>query len=61
MPVPKRKKSKSKMRTRKRSHRRPVPAVQACPNCGADSQPHRACPSCGRYGDRQVVTVEADE
>ena len=35
------------------------PDDTACPQCGAAQQSHRACPSCGFYGGRQVVTVEA--
>ncbi len=26
-----------------------------CPHCGAPKEPHRVCPSCGRYKGRQVL------
>jgi len=60
MAVPKRKVSKTKARSRKASHRTSSPTVQSCPECGEAKQPHRACPSCGYYHGRQVITVEAE-
>lgn len=60
MAVPKRKSSKQKVRSRKASHKRPLPAVGECPQCGEPQQPHRVCPSCGYYKGRQVKIVEAD-
>ena len=60
MAVPKRKTSKQKIRTRKSSHKRPLPTVGECPQCGEPTQPHRVCPSCGYYKGRQVKIVEAD-
>lgn len=59
MAVPKRKVSKSKIRMRKRSHKTSERAVMSCPECGAPSQPHRVCSSCGQYRGKQVLTVEA--
>ena len=61
MAVPKRKKSKSKKRMRKRSLSGEILAARPCPQCGAPVQSHRACPSCGTYQGRQVVSVTADE
>jgi large subunit ribosomal protein L32 len=61
MAVPKRKTSKSKIRMRKRSHARPFVATSTCSQCGAPTQPHRVCPSCGSYRGRQVLTVSVDE
>ena len=57
MAVPKRKKSKSKVRMRKRSHPERILLLSPCPNCGQLKQPHRACPSCGYYRDRQVLSI----
>jgi large subunit ribosomal protein L32 len=34
--------------------------VKACPQCGANQEPHRVCPSCGYYRGRQVLTIQAD-
>lgn len=36
-----------------------LPQVTTCPQCAAAYVPHRACPSCGYYGGRQVITVNA--
>lgn len=57
MAVPKHKKSKMRVRQRK-AHHKFVPAqVKTCPKCGAAQQSHHACPGCGYYRDRQVITV----
>lgn len=60
MAVPKRKKSKSRVRMRRAIKKAVIPAVAACPACGADQQAHRVCPSCGRYRGRQVVAAAAE-
>ena len=59
MAVPKRKTSKSK-RDKRRSHDHlAAPSRSTCPECGAPRQPHRVCPSCGKYRGRTVI--ETDE
>ena len=58
MAVPKRKKSKMKVRMRKAQKKAVIPATTTCPECGAPMQTHRACPSCGKYRSRQIVTVD---
>ena len=59
MGVPKRRMSKMRLRTRKASHRPTAPQLSKCAQCGAQVKPHRACPSCGYYKGRQVLTVGA--
>jgi large subunit ribosomal protein L32 len=59
MGVPKRKPSKMRLRTRKASHRWQAPQLNKCPQCGSTVQSHTACPSCGYYKGRQVLTVDA--
>jgi large subunit ribosomal protein L32 len=59
MAVPKRKSSKSKIRTRRRAHKGSFTTAGACSECGAPQEPHRACPSCGYYRGRQVLSVES--
>ena len=61
MGVPKRKMSKSRKRQRLATHKRSIPAPVRCSKCGAARMPHRVCPACGAYGDRQVLVVSADE
>jgi large subunit ribosomal protein L32 len=59
MGVPKRKTSKMRLRTRKAANRWHAPKLSKCPQCGAQALAHTACPSCGYYKGRQVLTVDA--
>jgi len=38
---------------------------QECSNCGELKRPHHVCPSCGHYGDREIIAandeVELDD
>ena len=43
---------------RKAQKKAEIAATTTCPECGAPMQTHRACPSCGKYRGRQVVTVD---
>ena len=62
MAVPKRKTSKSKTASRKAQNmKKPTIVASICAQCGAPQQPHHACPSCGYYNGRQVLTVAGDE
>jgi len=36
-----------------------VPQLSTCPQCAAPFVPHRVCPACGFYKERQVLTVTA--
>ncbi|MCF7669262.1 MAG: 50S ribosomal protein L32 [Verrucomicrobia bacterium] len=59
MGVPKRKTSHSRQRMRRAyNSAMRVPQVTMCPQCAEPYMPHRACPSCGYYKGRQVMTVE---
>lgn len=57
MAVPKRKKSKMRVRQRRAHIKATVAEVGACASCGAPVQAHRACPSCGMYKGRKVLTI----
>lgn len=57
MAVPKRKKSKMRVRQRKAHIKAEVAQVGKCSNCGAPKRAHRACPECGFYDGKQVLTV----
>jgi large subunit ribosomal protein L32 len=59
MGVPKRKTSKMRLRTRKASHRWQAPQLNKCTQCGSTVASHTACPSCGYYKGRQVLSVGA--
>lgn len=57
MAVPKKKTSKSKARKR-RTHYKIKPEVTIdCPKCGEKMRPHFACPHCGYYRGKKVLSV----
>lgn len=58
MAVPKRKKSKSKRDMRRTHQKLAAPSLSTCPQCGEATMPHRVCPSCGQYKDREVIEPE---
>ncbi len=58
MPVPKRRVSKMRQRTRAGATRWKAPQLSTCGQCGSKVPSHTACPSCGYYNGRQVLSVE---
>jgi len=56
--VPKRRMSRSNTRSRRAQWKAAVPTLVACSNraCKAMKPPHHACPECGLYDGRPVVT-----
>jgi large subunit ribosomal protein L32 len=56
MAVPKKKMSRSRTRRRKATWRLRRTSTQRCPQCDAPKAPHRACPQCGSYKGREVLT-----
>jgi large subunit ribosomal protein L32 len=58
MGVPKRKTSKMRLRTRRAANRYRGVSLTPCKSCGSMKLPHRACPTCGDYKDRRVLTVK---
>lgn len=62
MAVPKKKTSRPKRDQRRANHDRiAAPSISSCPECGAPTVPHQACPSCGMYRGRQVIEIKDDE
>lgn len=58
MAVPKRKTSKSKRDMRRASAQVLTKAtIVECPQCHETKLPHRVCPSCGYYKNREVMSV----
>ncbi|MDP6685285.1 MAG: 50S ribosomal protein L32 [Candidatus Marinimicrobia bacterium] len=56
MALPKRRQAKARSRKR-RTHYKPAPVNYAdCPQCGSTKLPHRACPNCGYYRGRPVIS-----
>jgi large subunit ribosomal protein L32 len=56
MAVPKRKMSRSNTRTRRSQWKATRPNLGTCPRCREPKLAHQACPSCGTYNNRQVVS-----
>ncbi len=60
MAVQQRKVSKQKVRQRQAANRYQGMQSSPCPSCGAARRPHRVCMQCGKYKDRQVVSITAE-
>lgn len=58
MAVPKRRQSSTRGKKRRSHDALTLPNPSACPQCGEPKMPHRVCPSCGYYKDRQAVSQE---
>ena len=57
MPVPRRRHSTAR-RKRGRAHKKlAAPTVSECAKCHRPKPPHRVCPHCGTYRDREYKTV----
>ena len=58
MAVPKRRTSRSNTRSRRAQWKTSAPTLVVCSNraCGKLKLPHVACPACGTYNGRQMVT-----
>jgi len=54
--VPKRRMSRSNTRSRRAQWRTTAPTLTRCPQCRSPKLPHVACPTCGTYKRRQVLT-----
>jgi large subunit ribosomal protein L32 len=62
MAVPKKKTSKARRDSRRAHHDRVrLMSLVVCSRCGEPRLPHRACPHCGFYKDRIVVSVPTSE
>lgn len=60
MANPKHRTSKSKRDMRRSHWKLSIPAFAECPQCHQPKLPHRACPNCGYYKDREVIKIEAE-
>ncbi len=57
MAVPKRKTSRSNTRHRRSAWKATAPALSTCDRCKQPKLQHTACPNCGTYNKRQVLSV----
>lgn len=59
MAVPKQRTSKAKRDSRRAHHDKlSIPGWGFCSHCGEPRLPHRICPKCGYYKDREVVEAK---
>ncbi len=59
MAVPKQRTGRASTHTRRSANDRiSAPARTVCPQCGEVKLPHRVCPSCGFYKNREVIEAE---
>lgn len=58
MAVPFRKVSKTSGRMRRTHYKISANALTKCPKCGEEVRPHRVCPNCGTYKNKEVVKKE---
>ena len=57
MAVPKRKMGRARTHAR-RNDKIAAPSRSVCPQCGEVKLPHRVCPNCGFYKNREVIETE---
>lgn len=59
MAVPKQRKGRAATHSRRSTNDRiSAPASSVCPQCGETKLPHRVCPNCGYYRNREVIVTE---
>jgi large subunit ribosomal protein L32 len=60
MAVPKDRTSRSKRDKRRSHHALAMPARSVCPKCKEPKAPHRVCPNCGTYRNREVIASDEE-
>lgn len=58
-PLPKRKLSRARRGNRRAHLGLRLPTLSPCPQCHTPRPTHQACPTCGTYRGRQVITLKA--
>lgn len=58
MALPKRRQSRARTRKRRAHDALKRKGTTVCPRCDTVKQPHRICPTCGYYANREVVAME---
>ena len=60
MAVPKDRTSRSKRDKRRSHHALAMPARSLCPKCREPKAPHRVCPYCWTYRNREVIPADEE-
>lgn len=58
---PKKKISKVRSKTRRAHQAIKLSALTTCPNCKHPKPSHIACPECGFYGAKKILTTKTDK
>lgn len=58
MAVSKKKTSKARRDSRRAHDALSAPSLSVCSNCQEPMMPHRVCPKCGWYKEREVVEID---
>ena len=61
MGVPQRRQSKTRTAKRRAQQKIDSPSFISCPQCHEPKMPHRVCPECGYYKDKEVIAVSNAE
>ena len=59
--LPKKKISRVRGRTRRAHINICLPKLVKCSNCNHPKPPHIACPECGFYGKKKIITTKTDK
>ncbi|MDP6347685.1 MAG: 50S ribosomal protein L32 [Dehalococcoidia bacterium] len=57
-PLPKRRTAKARQRKRRSHLHLQGPVLSECPQCHQPRINHHACPHCGQYGGREVISIK---
>lgn len=60
MAVPRRRHSKARRDKRRAQWKMSPPNLTRCPRCHEPKLPHRVCPHCGFYRERQAIQIEEE-
>jgi large subunit ribosomal protein L32 len=61
MPVPKKRQSSSRQGKRRANWKLFSINLSQCPECGAPTLPHHACPKCGLYQGRKIIKIKEEK
>ena len=57
MALPKGRQSKARSRKRRTHYKTAAVSTSECSQCGQQKLPHRACPNCGYYRGRPILSI----